>query len=83
MSRVLGADKKALTFISPQLVTLLESPPAGDGCIHEVKHDGYRMQVIPSAGAARIYSRSGLDGTSKVPARAWKPGVKAQKGGCS
>jgi ATP-dependent DNA ligase len=67
MSRVLGAEKAALSFILPQVPTLVERPPAGDGWIHEVKHDGYRMQVIVDGTMARIFSRRGLDWTAKFP----------------
>jgi bifunctional non-homologous end joining protein LigD len=35
-------------FIPPQLGALADKAPAGDGWIHEVRFDGYRLQ----AGAA-------------------------------
>jgi bifunctional non-homologous end joining protein LigD len=67
MSGLLGAGKAALSFIPPQTPTLVEQPPPGDGWIHEVKHDGYRMQLIVDGAVARIFSRSGLDWTAKFP----------------
>jgi hypothetical protein len=36
----------ALTFIRPQLPTLVETPPDGTEWIHEIKYDGYRTQLI-------------------------------------
>ncbi|WP_246501456.1 ATP-dependent DNA ligase [Mesorhizobium caraganae] len=54
-----------LSFIPPLMPTLVEKPPEGDGWIHEVKFDGYRSQIIRDAGGVRIYTRRGLDWTSK------------------
>jgi len=65
-----GSDAQAnrrdrLSFIPPLMPTLVEKPPEGDGWIHEVKFDGYRSQIIRDAGGVRIYTRRGLDWTSK------------------
>ena len=35
-----------LRFIEPQLPSLVDQPPEGKHWIHEVKHDGYRSQVL-------------------------------------
>jgi bifunctional non-homologous end joining protein LigD len=32
-------------FIKPQLATLLSKAPIGDQWLHEIKYDGYRVQV--------------------------------------
>ncbi|MCP9233933.1 ATP-dependent DNA ligase [Mesorhizobium sp. LMG 17147] len=45
--------------------TLVAKPPQGAGWSHEVKFDGYRSQIIIDAGRARIFTRHGLDWTSK------------------
>ncbi|MER9248587.1 ATP-dependent DNA ligase [Mesorhizobium sp. M0590] len=45
--------------------TLVAKPPQGVGWSHEVKFDGYRSQIIIDAGRARIFTRHGLDWTSK------------------
>ncbi|WP_192182187.1 RNA ligase family protein [Mesorhizobium amorphae] len=45
--------------------TLVEKPPEGDGWIHEVKFDGYRSQIVRDADGVRIFTRRGLDWTSK------------------
>ena len=54
-----------LKFVPPLMPTLVEMPPEGDGWIHEVKFDGYRTQVIIDAEGVRIFTRRGLDWTSK------------------
>jgi bifunctional non-homologous end joining protein LigD len=42
-------------------------PPAGDGWIHEIKHDGIRTLVLVERGRARAFSRRGLDWTARYP----------------
>jgi ATP-dependent DNA ligase len=63
MSRVNGR----LGFIEPQLATLVEQPPMGAGWIHEIKHDGYRTQLVIERGAARAYTRNGFDWSDRYP----------------
>ena len=55
----------SLRFVEPLMPTLVEKPPEGDGWIHEVKFDGYRSQMIIDEGGTRIFTRRGLDWTSK------------------
>ncbi|MGB3865330.1 MAG: DNA ligase D [Xanthobacteraceae bacterium] len=55
-------------FIRPQLCTLRERPPAGAGWVHEIKFDGYRVQMRVADGAVTLRTRSGLDWTAKFPA---------------
>jgi bifunctional non-homologous end joining protein LigD len=52
-------------FVPPQLATLSERAPAGDGWIHEVKFDGYRIQARLEDGKVRLLTRKGLDWTAK------------------
>ncbi len=54
-------------FIEPQLAKSLEKPPAGSGWAHEIKFDGYRMQLRTVGGKASLLSRSGLDWSAKFP----------------
>jgi bifunctional non-homologous end joining protein LigD len=35
--------------------------PTGDRWLHEMKYDGYRLQVAVGSGGAKAYTRSGLD----------------------
>ena len=54
-------------FIEPQLATSLEKPPSGAGWAHEIKFDGYRMQLRTLGGKATLLSRRGLDWSAKFP----------------
>ena len=55
-------------FIPPQLCTLTERPPSGEGWVHEIKFDGYRVQLRVKDGKATLYTRKGLDWTQKFQA---------------
>jgi bifunctional non-homologous end joining protein LigD len=55
-------------FVEPQLTRLVEQPPAGSGWVHEVKFDGYRMQLHVENGNAKLLTRKGLDWTGKFSA---------------
>jgi bifunctional non-homologous end joining protein LigD len=52
-------------FIEPALATLKPSAPAARKWLHEIKFDGYRLQAHLRAGKARLFTRSGLDWTTK------------------
>ena len=54
-------------FIEPQLCHSVERPPAGEGWAHEIKFDGYRLQMRVEAGKVTLKTRSGLDWTDKFP----------------
>jgi len=55
-------------FIAPQLCKLVDRPPSGPGWGHEVKFDGYRLQIRVKAGKAVVRTRKGLDWTSRFQA---------------
>jgi bifunctional non-homologous end joining protein LigD len=55
-------------FIKPQLATLKTKAPQGDQCLHEIKYDGYRVQVHVSSGRKKVYTRNGLDWTKRFSA---------------
>ena len=55
-------------FVEPQLCKLVDQPPSGAGWVHEVKFDGYRMQLHVEDGKAKLFTRKGLDWTAKFPA---------------
>jgi bifunctional non-homologous end joining protein LigD len=59
-------------FIKPQLATLKSKAPAGDQRLHEIKYDGYRIQVHLNHGRKKVFTRNGLDWTK--PARSTIPG---------
>ena len=56
-----------LRFIPPQLATSVDQPPEGEHWIHEMKHDGYRCQVLVERGQARVLTRTGLDWSEHYP----------------
>lgn len=63
-------------FIAPQLAEEARSAPNGGNWVHELKLDGYRIQVHVQAGTrggaakARLFTRKGLDWTARMPALA-------------
>ena len=52
-------------FFAPMLTKSLERPPSGAGWAHEIKFDGYRVQLRVEAGKARLRTRKGLDWTER------------------
>ncbi len=57
--------EKMPDFVEPELCKLVERPPAGAGWGHEVKLDGYRMQLRVENGEAVLRTRKGLDWSEK------------------
>lgn len=62
------ALKTLSDFIEPQLCKLVDRPPPGGQWAHEVKFDGYRMQMRVANGKATLRTRKGLDWTHKFKA---------------
>lgn len=71
-----AATKKALpqkakgapawpAFVPPALCELRKAPPEGDAWLHEMKYDGYRLQIILRGGEARLFTREGHDWTDR------------------
>ena len=56
-----------LGFIEPQLASPVDQPPGGKHWIHEIKHDGYRCQVLLERGYARVFTRNGYDWSDRYP----------------
>ena len=48
-------------FIKPQLATLRSKAPQGEQWLHEIKYDGYRVQVHLKRGRKKVFTRNGLD----------------------
>ncbi|WP_159952405.1 DNA ligase D [Rhizobium sp. 18065] len=71
-SRKLTAVKPAKPiipdFVAPQLCETLARPPATHGWIHEIKFDGYRIQMRVVDSDVSLKTRKGLDWTSRWPA---------------
>lgn len=52
-------------FRQPQLATLVDAVPAGNGWMHEIKFDGYRALIAAKESVVRVYTRSGKDWSDK------------------
>ncbi|WP_349628109.1 non-homologous end-joining DNA ligase [Bradyrhizobium lablabi] len=52
-------------FIKPQLATLRSKAPKGEQWLHEIKYDGYRIQIHINGGRKKAYTRNGLDWTKR------------------
>ena len=57
-------------FLEPQLATSVDRPPGGTGWVHEIKFDGYRLQLRVHSGQATLRTRTGLDWTERFAALA-------------
>jgi hypothetical protein len=53
-----------LDFIPPELATLVDQAPEGEGWLHEIKLDGYRL-AVRVAGKVTMSTRRGLDWTAR------------------
>jgi bifunctional non-homologous end joining protein LigD len=62
------ATSKMPRFIAPQLCKSVSRPPVGAEWVHEIKLDGYRMQLRVANGQATMRTRKGLDWTSRFGA---------------
>jgi bifunctional non-homologous end joining protein LigD len=61
-------------FIEPALATSIAKVPSGDRWIHEIKFDGYRVQVHLVNETIKVFTRRGNDWTKrfkKVADEAW------------
>lgn len=62
-------DRAMPPFIAPQLCISVERPPTlGNNWIHEIKFDGYRVQMRVEKGNVTLKTRKGLDWTPKFGA---------------
>lgn len=66
-------EEKFPGFISPQLAKQATAPPSGHEWIHELKLDGYRIQIHLQPGKTSrekkvsLFTRKGLDWTRRMP----------------
>lgn len=70
----IGAKAPFPGFIEPALATSIEKVPSGERWIHEIKFDGYRVQLHLANEAVRVFTRRGHDWTKrfkKVADEAW------------
>jgi len=68
-AKVDGARKAKSSgeFFEPELARLRESPPPGNGWLHEVKWDGYRILTTIRSGEVRLWSKNAKPWTDKLP----------------
>jgi bifunctional non-homologous end joining protein LigD len=63
---VAAAEKSEMPgFIKSQLATLKSKAPVGPQWLHEIKFDGYRVQIHLNWGKRKVYTRNGLDWTKR------------------
>ncbi len=68
LSELAGAVRGTLPRTQPlALATVVETPPAGDEWLHEIKHDGYRIVARIDEGEVQLVSRNGKDWTKEFP----------------
>jgi bifunctional non-homologous end joining protein LigD len=61
-----GARKGLLpTFLEPSLASPCDKPPSGPKWIHEIKHDGYRIQARIDGDETTLLTRKALDWTAR------------------
>ncbi|MBR0777266.1 non-homologous end-joining DNA ligase [Bradyrhizobium diazoefficiens] len=69
-----GAKAPFPGFVEPALASSIEKVPSGARWIHEIKFDGYRVQVHLANEAVKVFTRRGHDWTNrfkKVADDAW------------
>jgi bifunctional non-homologous end joining protein LigD len=61
------ATRRSDGYIPPCIPTRAHKPPSGPGWVHEIKHDGYRLQVRRDGDRVRLFTRRGYDWTACYP----------------
>jgi hypothetical protein len=83
-SDVSAAEKSGIPgFIKPQLATLKSRAPVGPQWLHEIKFDGYRVQIHLNKGKRKVYTRNGWigrSGSQSLPARSTSPDRRLSMG---
>ena len=54
-------------FLPIQLCSVADHPPSTTGWVHEIKFDGYRIQIGIGGGRAILRTRNGLDWSDRFP----------------
>src|SRR5436190_16573363 len=62
---VKGAPMPA--YVEPCLATLADRAPGGDRWVHEIKFDGYRLQLHIAGGQVSCFTRRGYDWAKRFP----------------
>jgi bifunctional non-homologous end joining protein LigD len=70
----IGAKASYPGFIEPALASSIERVPSGERWVHEIKFDGYRVQVHLANESIKVFTRRGHDWTKrfkKIADQAW------------
>jgi bifunctional non-homologous end joining protein LigD len=73
-SEPIGVKTPLPGFVEPALASSIAKVPSGARWVHEIKFDGYRVQVHLREAAVKIFTRRGHDWTNrlrKIAADAW------------
>src|SRR5262249_51826761 len=63
-----GAPGCEIDHTNRFFIEFLRPPePHGPGWAHELKHDGYRLQIHIRDGRVRLYTRNGADWSKRYP----------------
>ncbi len=69
-SAIKGARKQiAPDFVKPQFARLRRKTPSGDAWLHEIKFDGYRLQMHIGGKSVRVLTRTGIDWSDRFGKR--------------
>lgn len=61
-----GPATTPVAFIAPCLAQAAVTPPSGERWVHEIKYDGYRVQVQIQPVGVTLLTRNGLDWTDRL-----------------
>jgi bifunctional non-homologous end joining protein LigD len=59
--------RRLIGHVDPCLPSPAKRPPAGNGWLHEIKHDGLRIMARRDVAAVRLITRNGNDFTARFP----------------
>jgi bifunctional non-homologous end joining protein LigD len=63
-----GRPKNApAAFIQPCRPTVAQRPPRGEDWLHELKQDGYQLQIYVRKGRVRLYTMNAADWSNRYP----------------
>lgn len=62
-----GGAARPPAFVPIQLCKVADHPPGAAGWVHEIKFDGYRIQIGIGGGKAVLRTRKGLDWSERFP----------------
>src|SRR5947207_15079953 len=61
------SSRAPVSFIDPCLPQRVDRAPSAVGWAHEIKHDGYRLQIHIRDGRVRLFTMTGVDWTDRFP----------------